>query len=210
MVLANERAHKEATAWMKAARPRGVTRLGFAWRRFRTGFVVGLGIMGFISLVDPAAFDQTGSAPTLGWAGWLTVAVFAICLLYGWLRRDRIFDAAERIREPFARPLEDDPSFEGAYAAVAACNSPFVSRFGLGWIWAPAAAFAAGTLLAFADAYFVIDALLARFHVGWGQGLLFGVDLVIGLLCFAVAAHRLSTWRLAASVYKSVTTGYPA
>lgn len=166
--------------------------------------------MGFLSLVDPGAFGQTGAAFALGWGGWLAIGIFVLALLYGYSKRGEIRELIDHIREPMRRPLEDNPSFEGAYGALAACGSAFVSRFGLGWVWAPAGLLVVGVLFAISDSYFVIDALLARFDVGWGTGVLFGADLVISLMCFTVAARRLSTWRLATSVHKSATTGYAA
>ena len=52
-----------------------------------------------------------------------------------------------------------------------------------------------------------IDGLVA----GYGPSqVLFGIDLVLALACFALGGRRLSTWRLAASVHKSATTGYAA
>ncbi len=61
---------------------------------------------------------------------------------------------------------------------------------------------------ALSTAYFVIDAILARFLVGWSQPLYALVFLCLSLTLSYLAAPKLSTWRVAASVHKEVTTGY--
>lgn len=195
---------------MKAARPRGVGRAGFALRRYRAAFVSGLGLMGFLSLVDPGAFGQSGPAYSLGWGGWLVIATLLVVLAYGLAKRRALRELFDHIREPFSGPLEGNPSYEGAFGALSACSSAFVTRFGITWVWGPAGLLVVGSLFAISDSYFVIDSFLARFDVGYGTGILFAVDLVISLVCFALGAKRLSTWRLATSAHKSATTGYAA
>ena len=210
MIVADRRAYKDLVGWMKAARPSGVGRAGFTVRRFRASFLSGLALMGSLSLIDPAAFGQSGAAYSLGWGGWLAIGVFVVTIIYGYVKRKAIFELVQHLREPLVGPLEDNPNFEGAHGALAACSPAFVARFGAMWVWGPAALLVVGVLFAFSNSYFVIDALLARFDVGYGTGVLFGADLVISLLSFALAARRLSTWRLAVSVHKATTTGYPA
>jgi hypothetical protein len=53
-----------------------------------------------------------------------------------------------------------------------------------------------------------VDAVLARFRVGWGQPLYALVFAGASVLVFATLAGRLATWRFAMSVHKEVTTGY--
>lgn len=208
MLRANQRAYRDAAGWIKAARPPGVSRTGFAARRLLGSFMAGVVVMGVLSLADPGAFGQTGPAYSLGWGGWVVVALTAAALGDAYLRRRKLAETARRLREPLLRPLDDHPEFEGACGALAACDPAFVTRFGLAWVWAPAAAFVVGALFSFSDAYFLVDSLLARFEVGWGTGVLAAVDLGIALACFGLAARRLSTIRLAASVHKHATTGY--
>jgi hypothetical protein len=165
--------------------------------------------MGLLSLLDPQAFGQTGPAYSLGWGGWLAIGLFALVLVYGLSKRRRIRELFGHITEPLSHPLDHNPSYEGAYGALAVCNSTYATRFALSWVWIPAGLLVAGALFAMSDSYFVIDSFLARFDVGYGTGILFGADLVISLVAFAAGARRLGTWRLALSVHKSVTTGYP-
>ncbi len=210
MIVANQRAYRDAVGWIRAAAPGRTSRLAFAWRRYRAAFMAGLLVMGLLALFDPGAFGQTGWAPSLGWPGWGAVALLVIAIAYWVLRRRQAAGALQRMVEPFLRPLDDHPSFEGATGALAACGSAFVYRFAVGWVWGPAVLYGAGVLLALSDAFFVIDTVLAAGGVGWGLGILFGVDGVLSLVAFALAARRLRTWRLATSVHKAVTTGYEA
>ena len=140
----------------------------------------------------------------------VVIGLIALCALYAIVRREHIRSAIDRGREPFLRPLSNISGFDGAADALAACPDAFKTRFAIGWIWRPLALFGLGIVCAFSTAYFVIDAALARFRVGWGQPAYAAGFLVLGLVVFALSAVKLSTWRLAVSVYKDVTSGYRA
>jgi hypothetical protein len=124
------------------------------------------------------------------------------------LRFRRLASFLRRVREPFVRPLQEHYGFEGTAGALDACPAPFRYRFALGWIVGPALLAFAGALFAWSAAYFVIDATLSRFDVSWTHPAFGAGNALLALVLFRIAAPRLSTWRLAFSVYKDVTSGY--
>jgi hypothetical protein len=166
--------------------------------------------MGFLALVDPAAFGQTGSAIHLGWPGWVVVGILVLVVVQLVRKRQDVIELASHLREPFIRPLEDNPNFDGAYGSLAACPPASITRFGLSFVWWPAGLLVLGILFTLSDSFFVVDAILARFDVGWQTGVFFAADTAIAVVSFCTGARKLSTWRLAASVHKSATTGYAA
>ncbi len=206
-----QRSYAEAGRWMRAARPGRIHRLRFARRSLGRGLVMGTALMGLIGLAAPSRFASVGSRTLgTGWPSLVVIGLIALCALYAIVRREHIRSAIDRGREPFLRPLSNISGFDGAADALAACPDAFKTRFAIGWIWRPLALFGLGIVCTFSTAYFVIDAALARFRVGWGQPAYAAGFLVLGLVVFALSAVKLSTWRLAVSVYKEVTSGYRA
>lgn len=114
-----------------------------------------------------------------------------------------------KAREPFRRPLEGDPAFAGAAHALGAAPAPLKTRFAVGWIWVPAGAALVALAGCLSTAYFVVDAVLARFEVGWQQPVLAGANLLLAWIVLRAAAGRLAVWPLAVSVHREATTGYP-
>lgn len=209
MVIAAHRAYSDAIRWIKAAQPRRVEGWRFARRAFGGSFAAGCGVLGVIALLAPSRFGEVGTTTfRTGWPALALVAVIVVVLLLALSRRSRISSLIRRIREPFSRPLSEHPSFEGAAGALSACPSALKTRFAVGRVWGPVALGVVGATCAFSTAYFFIDAILALGAVGWIQPLYAGFFVVLGLMTFRIAAPRLATWRLAASVYKDATTGY--
>ncbi len=139
----------------------------------------------------------------------MLLAVVAIALGYGIVRRAQVRWAFERAREPYVRPLEEEPGFDEAVEALAECPAALRTRFALSWVWGAVAWAIVGGTFAFSTAYFLVDAVLARGRVGWQQPVYAVVFALLSLAVFAATAGRLATWRFAASVHKEVATGYP-
>ena len=113
-----------------------------------------------------------------------------------------------RIREPFTRPLDWDPNFNGAADALAQCSESWRSRWATSWVWGPALLAAAGVTFAFSSAYFVVGAVIAGGRIAWGHPVLAGINALLSIASFALGATRLSTWRVALSVHREVTGRY--
>jgi hypothetical protein len=209
MVLAAHRAYAQVKRATRAARPPRVARVRMARRALGGTFVAGTGVLGLIAVVSPGNFGQPGATTArTGWPFYLLIALISCCILLGVINRAQLVWLGSRLREPLLRPLDDHPSFSDAADALAACPGPVRMRWAIGWVWGPIAWAVAGTTFAFSSAYFLVDALLARFRVGWAQPLYALAFAALSLFVFALAAGRLSTWRFAASVNKEVTTGY--
>lgn len=194
---------------MKTTRSGRARRARFARKSFGWAFSVGIVVLGLIALLDPADFGRP-STNTLR-TGWPAAAVGALVVaglaLFA-LTHKRMRASFDTVREPFRRPLDGSEAYEGASAALEDCPQSLQTRFAFGWVWGPGALAVAGTTFAWAAAFFILDALLSRLTVGWQQGAFFGADIVLSLLCFALGAGRLRTWKLAVSVYRNATIGY--
>ena len=197
-----------AVRWIKAARPRGGG-WSFAARAFWGSFVAGLIVMSVIGLASPGRFGGVGGrALGTGWPSWVLIGILVLCALVAVIRRRRLVWLVARVREPFRRPLSEDPHFAGAAGALAASSSASRTRFAVGWVWGPVGVAVLGATCAFSTAYFVVDAVLARGRVGWEQPLLAAANIALGLVLFRIAAKRLSRWRLATSVHREVSEGW--
>jgi hypothetical protein len=207
MVMAAQRAYSDAVSWMKEARPGGLQAGGLAWRLFRAIYVAAFLVLAAIGVLSPSRFGNPNSRP-LRSAEWIALAVITtvVAVLVA-IRRERVTASIRRLTEPFRRPL-DHPSLEPAANALDSCPAAYRTRFALGWVWGPAAAVVLATVLAASSAYFLIDAVLARFEIGWQQPVLAGGQALVGLLVLRAVASKLSVWRLALSVHRSVTGAY--
>ena len=209
MVMSARRAYGDAVKWLKSARPRRFSRLGYAERAVGASVATAVPLFAAIGLVSPASFASPASNTLRsGWPLYALLGLLAVSLLYLATRFRRIRWALTRLRAPFVGPPEGDPRYEGAADALAACPGPLRTRFALWWVWGPAAFAALGITTAFSATYFLIDAVLARFNVGWENPVLAGANLILSFLFFALGAGRLVTWRLAVAVHRSVTVGY--
>lgn len=208
MVTSGGEAYGDATNWLKSSRRR-FNRMRYARKGFGAAFLTGLIVTGTIGVLSPAAFGSTGSRTLrTGWPSWLLLGLIGMSLIYAATKWSYVRWALRRVRDPFVRPPEGDPRYEGAADALAECPAPYRTRFAMWWIWGPALLALLGSMCAFSVAYFVVDAVLARFEVGWESPLLAGINLVLGLILFRLAATRLSTWQMAVAVHRSVTQGY--
>jgi hypothetical protein len=168
-----------------------------------------LGVLGLIGLVAPSNFGSLdGNTLRSGWPLIVLLVILVAAAFYAAVKRAHIAWLVARAREPMRRPLDESPAYEGAVGALAACPGAFRIRFGVAFVWGPLGLVVLGVTFAFVAAYFVIDAVLARFLVGWAQPLYALGGALMSIIVFGLAAVRLATWRLATSVYKTVSTGY--
>lgn len=203
------RAYSDAAAWMRSRVPSRRSRERLAGAALTGSLMDGALLMSLIGLVSPASFGASGSR-AFG-SGTRTIALLGIAVVCGiWLaRRLRAHRwLVAKVREPFRRPLEDDPAFAGAAAALDATRAPLKTRFAIGWVWLPAVAAIVAAGASLSTAYFLVDAVIARFQVGWQQPVFAGVDLVLAWTLFRTAAGRIAVWPLAVSVHREATTGY--
>ena len=211
MVRAARRAYSDATRWIRAGRPPTFNPRRFALRATAGAFVGGTIVLGAFGLLTPARFGATGArAFRSGWPALALLALVAAAVLLVLIDARRLRWLVARVREPWRRPLDDDPNFAGAVEALASCPAALHTRFVASYVWGPAVLGVLGTMFGFSSAYFVVDAILARFSVGWEQPLLAVGNALLSVIVFWAASQRLSTWRLAASVHREVATGYPS
>jgi hypothetical protein len=205
MVMSSRRTYRDAIRWVTDGRPSPAERKGVPARIFGGFFAVALMVWGVGAFVSPESFGQPGA--DVSGLGWPTIALLGLVggsALALFLARDRIVWVARRVREPYERTLAEDPAYEPAVNALAACARPLQLRFAFGWTWGPALAVIAAGLLAFSAAYLAIYALLARGDVGWQTYALAAGDVLGGIGLLRVMAGRLASWRLATSVYRSI------
>ncbi len=209
MVMSARRAYSDAVKWVKAARPRGFRRGRWAERALGASVAIAVPLLTVIALASPASFASPASNTLrTGWPLYALLGLLAVSLLYLLAHRKRIRWSLARVREPFVQAPQGDPRYEGAADALAACPGPLRVRFVVWWVWGPVAAAVVAVMCAFASAYFLVDAILARFNVGRDHPLLAGANLVLSFILFALASRRLSTWRVALAAHRSVTVGY--
>ena len=205
MVVAATRAYGDLIRWVKSARPRDLPAWWFARRDWLAALNAGILVMGSIGLLSPPAFAAPSSV-ALG-RGWPSLALLGImlpCATYAAAKAARIKRAVLRMVEPWTRPPSENPAWDGAVGALAACPSPLRTRFAVEWVWGPALGVALATTFAFSCAYFIVDAVLARFLVGWEQ-VVYGASFAgLSLGAFRVVAVRVATWRLCVSVRREV------
>jgi hypothetical protein len=205
MVISSRRTYADAVSWIKNSRPSDFSAASRAFRIFGGCLAIAIVVWGAGAYLSPESFGQPGAKTlSLGWPTAVYLALIAISLGAIFLARSRIGWVAARVREPYERHLTDDPSYEGAVNALAACARPLQLRFALGWTWGPMLAVIAAAVLAFSAAYLVIYAVLAQFDVGWETYAIGAGDVVLGIGLLLVMGRRLSTWRLATSVYRSI------
>ncbi len=208
-MISARRSYSDAVRWLKAARPRRVDSGRFAVRAFWGSFAAGVVVLGVLAFAAPSAFGAPGARPLNGgvWTlalGGLVAAAAAGLLLSA--RRLRWLYA--RMKEPYVRPLTDNRYFEGTVDALAACPETYHSRWAASWVWLPSLLATAGVTFAVSSAYFVVAAVLSGGRIGVGNPILAVANATVSALMFAGGAVRLSTWRLALSVYREVTGRY--
>lgn len=210
MPVRRRSAYSDAVAWVASRRPARRERAELATRALVACLVGALLLLSVVGLLSPARFGSQGSrAFGSGWRDLVLAVLAAGCTAWIVARRRSAAWVVARAREPFGRPLDDDPAFAGASGALAATRGPLRTRFALGWVWGPALAAGLGAAATLASAYFLVDAILARFEVGWQQPVFAAVYLGIAWGAFRASAGRLAVWPLSASAHRAATVGYP-
>ena len=208
-MLAARRAYSDAVKWLKSARPRRFGRLRYAERAVGATVATAIPLLTLIALASPASFGSRASNTLrTGWPLYVLLGILAISLIYLLTRSARILWSLRRVREPFVREPHGDPRYENAADNLAACPGPLKTRFALQWVWGPLVVALLAVMAGFSGAYFLIDAVLARFNVGWAHPVLAAGNIVVSIFLFALVSGRLITWRLAVAVHRSVTVGY--
>lgn len=203
----SRKAYSDTAAWMRSRVPRGRSQIAAAvLGAFLTYSILLMSVIGFFS---PSSFGASGSRAFGNQVRTLALAALAGACTAWLARRARTHRwIVARAREPFRRPLDGDPAFAGASAALASVRSPLQTRFSIGWIWAPAVTALAAAAAALTTAYFLVDAIIARFEIGWQQPVLAGANLLLSWLLLRLSAGRLVVWPLAVSVHREATSGY--
>ncbi len=216
MVRRAHGAYSDAAKWIKLARPSGLSRSGFASRCFQNSFIAGVVVLGLIGLASPSTFGQSRGFSAggkigglgLGWPALLVVGLVLLGLVHAFVHREGIRWTITRMIDPWRRPMSEHPTYEGAVGALEECPDALRTRFAWKFVYRPLVFAVLASFFAFSAAYFLIDAVLAQFSVGWEQPVLAAVNVVLSVLLWRASARGLSTWRLAASVHKAATTGY--
>ncbi|MGH2750377.1 MAG: hypothetical protein ACRDK3_05835 [Actinomycetota bacterium] len=216
MVRRAHGAYSDAVKWTKLGRPRRLRRTDFAGRCFQNSFIAGVILLGIIGLLSPTTYGQTRGFSArgqigglgLGWPALVLAGLVALGLLYAFVHLRGIRWAVVRVIDPWRRPLDESPNYEGAVGALEASPDALRTRYAWRFVYRPMVLAVLATFFAFSAAYFLVDATLAQFQVGWQQPVLAVVNAVISVLLWRSAALGLSTYRLAASVHKTVSTGY--
>ncbi|MGH2698105.1 MAG: hypothetical protein ACRDJL_02755 [Actinomycetota bacterium] len=209
-------AYSDAVSWTKLGRPRRFNRSDFAGRCWQNSFVAGVIVLGIIGLLSPSAYGQTRGfsgrgqfgAMGLGWPGLVLVGLVVVGLLYALAKRSGIRWTVVRMMDPWRRPMSENPNYEGAAGALEASSDALRTRYAWRFVYRPVVLAVLATFFAFSSSYFLVDATLAQFQVGWQQPVLGVANSFISVLLWRLAALGLSTYRLAASVHKTVSTGY--
>jgi hypothetical protein len=209
MAPSTRRPYSDAAAWTRSRVPQARDRAALATAALAGMLVDSLLLLSLIGLFSPASFGASGTRAFGNDVR--TLALLGLAAASGaWLvRRWRAHRwVVARAREPFRRPLDDDPAFPGAAGALAAARAPSKTRFALGWIWAPALGALGALASSLTTAYFLVDAVIARGEVGWQQPVLAGANLLIAWALLRAFAGRLAVWPLAVSAHRDATTGY--
>lgn len=116
----------------------------------------------------------------------ILLGAVVVCATVVVLRRRELARSLQDIR----RGIGTEEALEGASASLAAAPSVLQTRFVFGWVWGPVALVMLATIFALAATYFAVDAILARFQIGWQQPILGVANAVISFLIFRIAAPR--------------------
>lgn len=195
--------YSDAVSWLTSAEPGRARRSRLALRLLDATILAGILVLGAIGLVSPASFGSPGAAPfKSGWPWLLLLVLVGICAAVVAIRWKSL---TRMLRDLRRRSDATDEVVEGAVAALDAAPSTLQTRFALGWVFLPGLLFVLGATFAFSTAYFAVDAVLARFQIGWQQPVLGVADAVIAFLLFRSGARRLGLWPLAYRIYRDVS-----
>ena len=201
--MAARRAYVDTCAWVRSSAK------GSSWARAKNAFswayLFAFVSIGSIGVLSPKRFGSPGAAAFRGgWATALLIVAVTSGLVYLMTKVGFVAWCLARMVEPFRRSLEEEPAHEGAVGNLARCPQMLRSRFALAWVWGPLGLAVLAAIFVSASAYFLVDAILARFQVGWGQPAFAVGHAIAGFAFFVGAAPRLRTWRLAVSVRRTV------
>lgn len=216
MARRGQSAYSDAVKWTKLGRPRRLNRANFAGRCWQNSFVAGVTMLGIIGMMSPSTYGQTRGfsargqvgALGLGWPGLALAGMVLLGLVYAVVHREGLRWTVVRVIDPWRRPLQENPNYEGAVGALDASSDANRTRYLWRFVYKPLILAVLATFFAFSSAYFLVDATLAQFQVGWQQPVLGVANSIISALLWRSAAVGLSTYRLAASVHKTISTGY--
>ena len=178
--------YSNATRWIRSATPR-LDATKWAARALDTGLVAGVLVLGTIGLISPSSFGDPGAAPVrMGWPWFVLLGAVTACVVVIASRSRRV---SILIRNA-TRAVGYEDVLAGATDSLAATRPAFQTRFALAWVWGPALLLVVGATFAFAAAYFAVDALLARFQVGWESAALAVANALVAYVVFRVGAFR--------------------
>lgn len=206
--MSGRSAYTDAVRWLRAARPRRVARGRFAGRALGASLAAGVVVLGALGLVSPSLYRAGAGGRLRDLQVAVLVAAVVVAALVLAVNGRRLVWLARRVQEPLRRPLDHERAFEGVASNLAAAPQRLRTRFAVKWVWTPALLAVAGVTFAFSTAYFVVDAILARGLVGWGQLAFAAGNALLSLTSFAAGALRFATWRVATSAHRDATTGY--
>ena len=194
--------YSDAVSWLTSTERSRRGRSQLAVRLVDGTVLAGILVLGAIGLASPASFGSPGAAPfKSGWPWLLLLVLVGICAAVVAIRWRSLTGVIRDLRRGSD---ESDEALEGAAAALDAAPSPLRTRFAIGWVFLPGLLFVLGTTFSFSTAYFAVDAVLARFQIGWQQPVLGVADAVIAFLLFRSGARRLALWPLAYRIYREV------
>ena len=115
---------------MKSARPDRLDPWWLARHDLSAAFIAGIIVLGSIGIFAPDRFGpyQSGFF-TSGWSSYLLAGLVVLAALYPLTRPARVRRSLVRVTEPWFRALEENPAFDGALNALAACSQPLRTRF---------------------------------------------------------------------------------
>lgn len=206
----SRRGYRDAVKWMKSRVPSRRTQTAVASAALTAALIDGTLLMSLIGLLSPESFGVSGGRAFGSTSRTITlVAIAGACAAWLALRMRTHRWVLARAREPFRRPLEEDPAFAGAVGALDGAGPSLKTRFAVGWIWLPGIAVLGAGAASLTTTYFLVDAVIARGQIGWQQPVFAGVALVVAWALLRAVAGRLLVWPLAVSVHREATTGYP-
>lgn len=200
---AGHRSYSDAVSWLTSTAPSRTRSSRLALRLVDGTLLAGILVLGAIGLLSPARFGSPGASPfKSGWPWLLLLGLVGICAAVLVIRRRGVSTVLRDLRR------RTDATQEALEQAVAALgDAPAMqSRFAVTWVFVPGLLFVIGATFSFATAYFAVDAVLARFQVGWQQPLLGVADAAIAFLLFRASSRRLALWPLAYRIWRELNS----
>ena len=196
------RSYANAVGWIRSTNEAGPGPARWALRALDIVTVAGMVLLGTIGLLSPASFGNPGATPfRSGWPWMLLLAVVVLSASAVILRWRELSRSLKDIQ----RGVGTEEALEGASASLAAAPSALQTRFAFGWVWGPSALVFLAATFALAASYFAVDAILARFQIGWQQPTLGVANAVISFVLFRLAAPRARSIIVSYRSYRKAT-----